>query len=287
MKITDAAVSKLAKIRDYKFALDTLAKQTTLHLDHLRGGMPLNQLAVFFEIASAQSLGMYPTTADIRLKLELDRRAVSRYLKALGEQDHDGGEGLQLIEFVENTADKRVKRIALTRKGEELALNLAQHLRNAVIENADSINTLTKDKLSDCLCMLGVDEDIPLNIYVVRKPYNIGLYSFMRQRMYSDISGYNVSYPSLVVLERRLLASAAEMKKMVTNLSAVHETDQTHLYMWLASNETPPALAARLNRLVKRSRQNPAASFFSTLDEIRQAVGLPRNWSLPDLTPYE
>ncbi len=135
MDTVEVKVNKPAKIRDYKLMLNTLAEQTNLQVDHFGGSMTMNQLAVFFAVASAQACGSYTTTTDIRIKLEMDRRAVSRYLTALSQHKYGSAKGLQLIEFVESVTDKRVKHIALTRKGEELALRLAHHLQEIAIRH--------------------------------------------------------------------------------------------------------------------------------------------------------
>lgn len=287
MSISKSEVSKLSKLREYRVSLDTLAAQATLQADQFGGGMPLNQLAVFFEVANAQALGSYATTTDIRLKLELDRRAVSRYLLSLGDQGYGGGKGMELVEFIADTTDRRTKRIALTRKGEELALRLAHQLRETAIKHLEHIEHLASQRFTDCLFMLGVDREAKLNVFVVRKPYCYGLYALMRQRMFSDITNYNTQHVDLVVLERRFSLTKDEIDQTLDNLKALRIAKGSPIVVWLASDENPKSTATKLNRRAKQKGYSEIISFHSTRASALKQVGLPTDWTYPELFPYD
>lgn len=286
MDTFDFKVGGPAKIRDYSLVLHTLAEQTNLQVGHFGGSMPVNQLAVFFEVASAQALGSYATTTDIRIKLAMDRRAVSRYLMALGQQGYGGVKGMQLIEFIEGATDKRVKRIALTPKGEELALRLAHHLQDDTIRNMPHIKQFVDREVSDSTFMLGVDCKVGINVFVVRKAYRHGLYAAMRQRMFSDIADYNFENFDLIVLERPLTLTNSEINQTLDNLSQLQKSKPSRIYVWLASDENPGELADRLGRHAVRRQVDNTISFHNKFEDIANHLNLPDGWALPELFPY-
>lgn len=287
VNVSDSEISKLAKLREYRVSLNTLAKQSFLQATSFGGGMPLNQLAVFFEVASAQALGSYTTSTDIRLSLELDRRAVSRYLLALSKQGYGGNKGLQLIEFIEDTSDRRTKRVALTRKGEELAMQLAHHLRETAVKHLDHIHYVANQRLADCLFMLGVDVDAGVNVYVVRKPYCYGLFAFMRQCMFSDMQNFNSEHVDLVVIERQFTLTDKEIDQTISNVRPARRSKGSLIVVWLASADNPKLLANNINRRIKKKGLENHISFQRERTSALSRAGLGKNWSYPELFPYE
>lgn len=273
-------------LRNNAVLMQTLADQIHLQSRQFSGGMPLNQLAIFFEVATAQSLGSYTSATEIRESLELDRRAVSRYLLSLSDAGYGGDIGMDLIEFFKDTSDQRVKRIGLTRKGEELALRLAHQLQEQAIIHMDLIETAAEKNLDDCHFMLGVDTRQELNVFLVRTGYVYGMYARMRRHMFADVPSYSPLNRDLVVLESKLDLTQKEINKTLSNLKYLKISKPSPIIVWLASDDNPKSLANILNRIVKDSGHSKAISFHNQRSLALGKAKIGTEWTYPELRAY-
>lgn len=87
----------------------------------LYADIPVTTVEVFLAVAVNSGI----SSKDLRDRVGASQSAVSRHLALLGEYSWRGGEGMDLIEIVEDPEDRRSKLAFLKPKGQTLAIRLS------------------------------------------------------------------------------------------------------------------------------------------------------------------
>lgn len=99
-------------IKRMRRALDTFR---TMYAD-----IPATSVEVFLQVAIAPGI----SSKDLVSRVGVSQSAISRHLALLGDYDWKGGDGLGLIDLIEDPVDRRTKVAFLKPKGQALAAKL-------------------------------------------------------------------------------------------------------------------------------------------------------------------